>query len=110
MKRVDPFYVSPVWQELRLKALRRDGYICNHCGVKCLGKAKGKPSPHVDHIEPIRTAPGKKLLLSNLRVLCHSCHSKVTANARHNGDRPEIGPDGYPIDANCHKVTQNVRR
>ena len=97
VKRVDPFYVSKPWQELRAKALRRDKYICLHCGAKCIGAKKGGVSPHVDHIQTIRDRPDLKLSLSNLRTLCHSCHSKVTANARHGQDRPTIGIDGYPL-------------
>jgi len=97
MKQVDPFYLTSEWQALRLQALRRDQYLCQHCKAKCIGKKRGGVSPHVDHIETIRDRPDLKLSLSNLRTLCHSCHSKVTANARHGKNKPEIGLDGYPV-------------
>jgi len=96
MKQVDPYYLSPQWQKLRLEVLRRDKYLCHHCGVKCLGKAKGFPSPHVDHILPRKK--GGKDHIDNLRTLCGPCHSRTTANDRHHADKPTIGADGYPID------------
>ena len=96
-KQVDPFYLTPEWETLRRQVLKRDDYTCKHCGIKCLGRKRNKPSPHIDHIEPRREAPAKAMLLSNLRTLCHSCHSKTTANARHGKDRPTIGLDGYPV-------------
>ena len=94
-KKVDPYYLTPEWEALRRQVLKRDNYICNHCGVKCLGKKRNKPSPHVDHTIPRKE--GGKDTLDNLRLLCHSCHSKTTANARHGKDRPQIGLDGYPV-------------
>jgi 5-methylcytosine-specific restriction endonuclease McrA len=51
-KRGDPFYLSKPWKVLRLKALRRDRYMCQKCGIACIGKARNAPSPHVDHIVP----------------------------------------------------------
>ena len=94
-KVANPFYMSNEWKALRLQALRRDRYICQHCGAKCLGKAKGMPSPQVDHIKTIRERPDLKLSLGNVRTLCHSCHSRHTMADQLN--KPEIGLDGWPI-------------
>ena len=78
-------------------ALRRDRYICQLCGAKCLGKAKGKPSPEVDHIKPVKTHPDLKLSLTNLRTLCKPCHSRHTILGTIGRVKPEIGLDGYPV-------------
>jgi 5-methylcytosine-specific restriction protein A len=91
----DPFYRTPEWRDIRYKAILRDKYICQHCGVKCIGKKRGGPSPEVDHIVPVKKDASKRLDLGNLRTLCHSCHNKVTAADK--ADRPEIGADGYPV-------------
>jgi 5-methylcytosine-specific restriction protein A len=94
-KKTNPFYLSKEWEAVRYQALLRDNYTCLHCKVKCLGKKRDKPSPHVDHIVPVKEDPSLKLELGNLRTLCHSCHSKVSAASKAN--RPEIGADGYPV-------------
>jgi 5-methylcytosine-specific restriction endonuclease McrA len=80
-----------------LKVLRRDRYICQECGAKCLGKSKGLPAPQVDHIEELKVSPDKAYDLSNLRVLCKPCHSKRTILDTMGRAKPEIGPDGYPV-------------
>ena len=97
MKRVDPFYQSKEWEAIRLKVLRRDGYKCNKCGVKCLGKKRNRPSPNVDHIVERKKRPDLALDMSNLRTLCSSCHSRRTIMDTHGKNKPEIGLDGYPI-------------
>lgn len=95
-KQGDPFYKSPAWESLREQALKRDGYRCQHCMAKCLGKKHNKPSPHVDHIISRRVNPRLALSLSNLQTLCHSCHSKRTKADQL--DRPEIGLDGFLVE------------
>jgi len=96
MKRVDPYYLTPEWEALRRQVLKRDNYLCSFCGVKCLGKKRNKPSPHVDHIIPRKE--GGKDTLDNLRVACHSCHSRITILDRYSKGKPEIGLDGYIIE------------
>jgi 5-methylcytosine-specific restriction endonuclease McrA len=59
---------SPDWRALRAEVLARDP-ICKDCGVK--------PSKHADHVLPKRE--GGRDVASNLRGLCHSCHSRKTA-------------------------------
>ena len=97
-KKVDPFYLTKAWESVRKQALTRDGYRCAHCQVLCLGKKRNKPSPHVDHIKPRKQHPELALDIANLRTLCHSCHSKVSAYDKQ--DRPAIGLDGYPVVTN----------
>jgi len=48
--------------------LKRDGYICQHCG------ATSQLQAH--HIAPFAKVPAKRLDLSNGITLCATCHSK----------------------------------
>lgn len=41
---------------------------------------------HVDHIIPLELAPQRKYDVSNVQVLCRSCHSKKTAKEKLNLD------------------------
>lgn len=54
------------WQRVRRAALEAQPQ-CQRCG---------KPATDVDHIKPLRD--GGTHEASNLRCLCHSCHSKRT--------------------------------
>lgn len=62
------------WQKLRLIVLAEEP-LCRFC------KEEGRTTAatDVDHIEPISSAPHKRLERSNLRSLCHECHSRHTA-------------------------------
>lgn len=97
-KRGDPFYLDKRWKAVRLAVLRRDRYICQECSAKCLGKAKGMPSPEVDHILPRKEHPELAFTLSNLRTVCKSCHSRRTILDTMGAAKPEIGLDGYPVE------------
>ena len=96
-KKVDPFYRSKEWEQVRYQALLRDKYLCEKCGTKCLGKKFNRPSPNVDHIIPRKERPDLELSLGNLRTLCGPCHSRLTIMDTHGKGKPEIGPDGYPV-------------
>ena len=98
-KVADRFYLSPKWKDTRLKVLRRDRYICQECGCKCLGKKLGRPSPEVDHVLPRKEYPQLAYDMGNLRTLCKSCHSKRTMMDNIGRDKPLIGPDGYPVES-----------
>jgi len=99
VKERDPFYLQPAWKKLRLAVLRRDRYICQECKAKCLGKKKNGISPQVDHIIPRKECPERAMDMSNLRVLCHPCHSKRTILDTMAKAKPEIGLDGYPLES-----------
>lgn len=58
------------WQALRQEILERDGWKCRCCGER--------RRLEVDHIEPVRDAPGKSFDPANLQVLCASCHTRKT--------------------------------
>jgi 5-methylcytosine-specific restriction enzyme A len=77
------------WRKLRLWFLR-----CNPVCVMCHRAAE-----EVDHITPIRD--GGTNDPDNLRALCKSCHSKVTARYRA-GKKTLSGADlqGNPLDTN----------
>ena len=89
--------MSVEWRALRLNVLRRDRYICQLCGAKCLGKKKNGISPEVDHIQPVKDRPDLKLVSSNLRTLCKPCHSRHTILGTIGKAKVEIGIDGYPV-------------
>ena len=98
-KRTDPFYLSAKWEKIRQQVLRRDNYHCLSCGTRCLGKLRGDPPPHVDHIIERKERLDLELDPSNLQTLCPSCHSKKTRASQlaDQLDRPAIGEDGYPV-------------
>ena len=97
-KKRDEFYGTGGWERLRKVVLKRDNYTCQLCGVKCLGRRRGMPSPHVDHTIPRKDAPHLAMEVSNLRTLCASCHSKRTINDMHAQGKPLIGVDGYVVE------------
>ena len=56
------------WEELRLTVLKRDGYICQHCGK---GPLEGADAT-VDHI--IAKASGGEDSLTNCIASCRRCN------------------------------------
>ncbi len=66
------------WQRLRLRILKRDPVCVDPFGIHAK-RGEVVPSVDVDHI--IAKRNGGRDEESNLRGLCHSCHSKVTAQA-----------------------------
>lgn len=70
------------WKALRLKALRRDKWRCKECGAR--------RRLEVDHIKSRRTHPELAWELSNLQVLCASCHTRKT---RKEYGRGEVSPE-----------------
>jgi 5-methylcytosine-specific restriction enzyme A len=98
VKVADPFYSTPAWRSLRLVALRRAAYRCQHCGcdVSRPGQAR------VDHKLPRRQRPDLELSLGNLQVLCARCDNIKHADK---GGTPRIrGTDqhGNPTDPRHH--------
>lgn len=93
----NPYYRSYHWEKLRSKALRRDNWTCQICGVMCLGKKRSSVSPHVDHIRERDQRVGHPTeldVLENLRVLCPTCHNRRIDPTP---DKEPIGEDGFPI-------------
>jgi hypothetical protein len=65
------------WLELRRAHLEHEPY-CRHC------RARGvqRRAAMVDHIEPLRLSPERRLDPSNLQSLCLSCHAAKTHEER----------------------------
>lgn len=97
-KRRDAFYGTTAWETLRSAVLKRDKFRCQKCGALCLGKKRGMPSPHCDHIIDRKEAPHLAMDPDNIQVLCSACHSKKTINGRHARGKPRIGLDGYIVE------------
>jgi len=70
------------WKRLRVEALRRDGWACVRCGHRA--------GLEVDHVQPVRDAPGRAYELANLQTLCKPCHAAKTAVEV---GLPEISPE-----------------
>lgn len=67
------------WEQIRERALNRDGQRCQVCG------ASGQNRPlHVHHIQPFRSFAEREAAnhLSNLITLCPSCHRQAEVNVR----------------------------
>ena len=83
------------WVKLRLRILRRDGYLCQQC------RRDGRPTPatDVDHIIP--KAKDGTDDPDNLEALCKPCHKAKTARealeAQGIKPRPRYGADGWPV-------------
>ncbi|WP_199231848.1 MULTISPECIES: HNH endonuclease signature motif containing protein [unclassified Azospirillum] len=69
-KKVQSFYETREWRELRYKALQIHGARCMCCGATPQTGAV----MHVDHIKPRSRYPHLELELSNLQVLCGDCN------------------------------------
>jgi len=74
-KQAAVFYKSIEWLRVRQQALIRDHGLCQDC----LEHKHITPATEVDHIIPIRVRWDLRLVLSNLRSLCHRCHMIKTA-------------------------------
>lgn len=79
------------WDKLRAAVLKRDLHLCQHC----LKQGRGKTGTHVDHIKP--KAKGGTDALSNLQVLCRSCHDAKTLADKGIKPRLTFGADGWPV-------------
>lgn len=70
------FYNSSEWRELRRVVLERTGGLC----VKCIEFDIVTKANVVDHIISVEKDYTKRLDITNLQPLCHSCHNKKTAD------------------------------
>lgn len=58
------------WQTVRHAVLERDGWQCTECGER--------RRLEVHHVKPVRTHPQLGFEPGNCKVLCRSCHTKIT--------------------------------
>lgn len=73
-KTVDPFYRSPEWRALMASVIAERGRRCEDCGrtgCRIFG----------DHATELADG-GAPLDRRNIRLLCGSCHTRKTAQAR----------------------------
>lgn len=79
---------GPNWSKQRQKALDRDNYTCQVCGVTADELPR---SPHVHHIKPRGDYEGnfRQNHLDNLITLCPSCHGK------YEGQFQDAAPDEF---------------
>lgn len=70
---------GPYWDEIRKECYKRDNYVCQDCGVKCIGKAGANKETtnkiiQCHHIKGFESEKDNKI--DNLVTLCLSCHLK----------------------------------
>lgn len=88
------FYKSKQWQSVRVLALKRDNYLCQHCGNSA------EEVHHIKHITPenINNA-AITLNLDNLVCLCRDCHHKA-----HKRNMKQITSQDLSFDANGNLI------
>ena len=65
---------TAAWQRLRVKVLKRDGYVCQRTGVLLVGKHPAPDSPVVDHKIPHRGDPQLFWDINNLQSVSKEWH------------------------------------
>ena len=106
------FYKSKEWQGVRGNVLRRDNYLCRHCGNPA------EEVHHIIHLKPDNISnPMIALHEDNLLSLCTDCHFKVhredikqkVIKTNKSRRKPEVR-DGYMFDneGNIIPITGNV--
>ena len=69
------FYSSREWKQVREAVMQEHGGLC----VECMKLDLIIKADVVDHIIPLEKDYSKRLEISNLQPLCHSCHNRKTA-------------------------------
>lgn len=76
------FYQSKAWRTLRLEAMKRANYECEHCKKQgnlttkeTINRYGRKTKMEVNHKKPVKTHPHLALTLDNLEYLCIDCHN-----------------------------------
>ena len=93
-------YATKQWKILRERALLRDRYRCQRCGVNL---KRGRTSPNaavVHHISPHKGNLDLFFDLDNLQSICKREHDSAAQSEEALGYSKEIGNDGWPIDDN----------
>lgn len=86
--RIGMKYNSKRWKDLRLRALKRDAYMCQEC--KRYGKRIDADMVH--HIYPSEDYPEWQWRLWNLTSLCNKCHEQM-----HDRDTRELTDRGMRL-------------
>lgn len=69
-ERVDPFFTSRAWLDLRYRVLKKHGGCCQLCG----SRGSSENPIQVDHIKPRSQFASLALVEANLQVLCRACN------------------------------------
>ncbi|UMM63108.1 HNH endonuclease [Aristophania vespae] len=91
-KTADSFYQSKEWRSLVVTIIRKRGRICEKCG-------RSNCRLFADHIIEIKDG-GPKLDQRNIQLLCGSCHTLKTNQARAHRMRLRPQPLGGYIKVN----------
>ena len=70
------WYNTTAWQQLRIKILSRDGWVCQQTGVSLVGEKHAENSAVIDHIVPHN---GDRALFwdpSNLQAVSKAYHDR----------------------------------
>lgn len=70
------FHNSKEWKALRKEVLEANGGLC----FRCMQLDMITNADVVDHIIPLTKDYTKRLDITNLQPLCHSCHNRKTAD------------------------------
>lgn len=91
------------WQRLRKVVIQRDRGLCQLCKTQGLIRA----GTDVDHIQS--KADGGSDALQNLRLLCSSCHRRVTSRGSDDiGPEPGCDARGFPTGGAHHWGAKQV--
>lgn len=71
------WYRTARWKRLRLSVFARDGYICQHTGVRLIGKPPAANSPVAHHKTPHRGDPALFWNIDNLETVSKGWHDTV---------------------------------
>lgn len=69
-RKLDKFFYTQEWKEIRYKILKRDNGRCQLCGRS----SHDGVIMNVDHIKPRRKYPSLAMDMTNLQTLCSSCN------------------------------------
>lgn len=94
------FYKSKEWSMTRDYILKRDNYLCQHCG------RPAQEVHHIIHLSPENiNDPGITMNPNNLTSLCRECHFKEHYHDKGEGHRKheantELDQNKYEFDSN----------
>jgi 5-methylcytosine-specific restriction endonuclease McrA len=88
------FYNSKEWQAVRDAVLKRDMYLCQHCG------RPAEEVHHIIHLSPSNIGDTSVTMnMSNLVSLCKDCHFEEHRGEHGNGRKANESYD-YTFDEN----------
>ena len=89
------FYNSKEWQMVRESVLRRDNFLCIHCG------RPAEEVHHIKHLSPDNIMnPAVTLNMDNLVSLCRDCHFEAHRGEHASGRKSKDEAPEYIFDEN----------